>query len=117
VFAAHSKYRQEITLHREVQKGFQFRDVGEDCNAKPWRSYIWSKMLPKVFKVDVTKCDACDARVRKISAMTDPMKVRRYLKHENIDYEPPARAPPRYQQGEFDFDGSQYDPAGDPLST
>ena len=31
--------------------------------------------------------------------MTDSMPVRRYLKHENIDYEPPARVPPRYQQG------------------
>ena len=44
------------------------------------------------------------------------MQVRRYLKHENIDYEAPARAPPRYQQGEFDFEDGQYHPDGDPLA-
>ena len=50
--------------------------------------------------------------VKKISAITDPIQVRRYLKHENIDYEPPARAPPRYQQGEFDFDDTDYHKMG-----
>ena len=29
---------------------------------------------------------------------------------------PPARPPPRYQQGEFDFEDGQYHPDGDPLA-
>ena len=117
VSAPHSPYRREITLHPEVKKGFQFRDDDDDSDAKPRRNYTWSKMLAKVFKVDVTKCDACGGQVKKISAITDPMQVRRYLKHENIDYEPPARAPPRYQQGEFDFEDAQYHPAEGPLGS
>ena len=44
------------------------------------------------------------------------MQVRRYLKYENIDYEPPALAPPRYQQWECDFEDGQYHPDGDPLA-
>ncbi len=31
------------------------------------------------------------------------MEVRRYLQHVNLDYEPPARAPPRMVQGELDL--------------
>ena len=46
--------------------------------------------------------------MKKISAIMDPVQVRRYLSHVNIDYEPPAGAPPRHQQGEFDFEPVQY---------
>ncbi|MCX6111105.1 MAG: hypothetical protein NTZ90_16040 [Proteobacteria bacterium] len=88
-----------MTLHPEVKKGFQFREDDDDSDAQPLRNYSWFKLLAKVFKIDVTTCDACGDPMKKISAITDPIQVRRYLKHMNIDYEPPARAPPRYQQG------------------
>jgi len=41
--------------------------------------------------------------MRKVAAITYPMEVRRYLQHVNMDYEPPARAPPRMVQGELDL--------------
>jgi len=63
--------------------------------------------LAKAFKIDVTKCDDCGGQMKKISAIMDPVQVRRYLKHVNIDYEPPTRGPPRHQQGEFDFEAVQ----------
>ena len=114
VFDPNSPYRRQITLHPEVKKGFQFRDDDDDSNVQSFRNFTWSKMLAKVFKIDVTKCDDCGGAMKKISAMTDSMQVRRYLKHVNIDYEPPARAPPRHQQGEFDFGDAQYAPELDP---
>ena len=42
-----------------MKKGFQFRDDDEDYEAKPPRNDTWSKMLAKVFKIYVTKCEAC----------------------------------------------------------
>ena len=62
VFAPHSPYRREITLHPEVKKGFQFREDDDDSDAQPLRNYSWSKMLAKVFKIDVTTCDARHGR-------------------------------------------------------
>ena len=111
----HSHHK--FTLHPEVKKGFQFREDDDDSDAQSLRNYSWSKMLAKVFKIDVTTCDACGGPMKKISAITDPIQVRRYLKHVNIDYEPLARAPPRYQQGELDFEGGQYHSDGGPLGT
>lgn len=116
VFAPNSPYRKEITLHSEIKKGFQFeeKDATDD---RSFRNYTWSKMLAKVFKIDVSKCDDCGGAMKKISAIIDPLQVRRYLQHVNIQYEPPARAPPRHQQGEFDFEAAQYQPDVDPLGT
>ena len=39
-----------------------------------------------------------------VAAITDPLDVRRYLKHEGIDYEAPARGPQRVVQEEFAFE-------------
>lgn len=53
--------------------------------------------------VDVTKCPHCGGDLVKVCAVTDPVQARRYLKHVGLDYEPPQRAPPRFEQGEFTF--------------
>jgi hypothetical protein len=109
VFAPNSPYRKEITLHPEIKKGFQFEEK-EEPGDRALCNYAWSKMLAKVFKIDVSKCDDCGGQLKKLSAITHPVQVRRYLQHVNIDDEPPARAPPRHQQGEFDFETAQYQP-------
>ena len=53
----------------------------------------WSKMLAKVFKIDVTQCIHCTGTLRPIAAIKDPDEIIRYLKHKGIDYEPPEKAP------------------------
>ena len=63
-----------MTLHPEVKKGFQFREDDDDSDAQPLRNYSWSKLLAKVFKIDVTTCDACGGPMKKISAITDPIQ-------------------------------------------
>jgi len=99
VFAPNSPYRKAITLKPEVKKGFQFGDDGE----KSFKNLTWSKMLARVFKIDVTRCPDCGGLMRAICSVTDGFSIRRYLKHLNIAYEPPPRAPPRYTQESFDF--------------
>lgn len=39
-----------------------------------------------------------------ICSIMERKSIIRYLKHININYDPPERAPPRSSQGEFDFD-------------
>jgi hypothetical protein len=66
-------------------------------------SIRWGKMLAKVFEIDVTKCLHCKGEMSIVAAIIKPSEVARYLKHLGIEHEPPARAPPRYQEESFDF--------------
>lgn len=100
VFGPHSSFRREIILKPEVKKGFQFREATSDG----FKNYSWSRMLAQVFKIDVTKCELCGGKLEKVCAITDQDSIKRYLEHLNIDHMPPARAPPRYRQPEFDFE-------------
>ena len=108
VFAPNSPYRKEITLKPEAKKGFDFTEM-EGGSGKRRKNYTWSKMLARVFKIDMLKCECCGGKLRPICAVTESDAIRRYLKSVEIDYEPPPRGPPRYSQESFDFEG------GDPL--
>jgi len=102
LFAPKSPYRKDITLRSELKKGFQFGDdAAEGKKKSEFKNYTWSKMLAQVLKIDVTKCGQCGGDLVKVCAVTDLMQARRYLKHLGLDYEPPPRAPPRCEQGEF----------------
>lgn len=105
-FAPNSPFRQEITLRPQKKKGFQFDDSEPD--AKP-RNYSWSKMLAKVFKIDVTECEKCGGEMTKIGSILDRPSIERYLRHVNIDSDPPLRAPPRLVQECLNFDQSSPD--------
>ncbi len=67
-------------------------------------------MLAQVFKIDVTKCDACGSDRVAVCSVMERTSVQRYLRHLGLDLDPPARAPPRSttvsNQREFDFASS-----------
>jgi hypothetical protein len=67
-------------------------------------------MLARVFKLDVLKC-VCSGDLTPLGSVQDPDEVRRYLKHTNIDYDPPSRGPPGEIQGSFGFE-QQYENEG-----
>ena len=77
-------------------------------DAKP-RNYSWSKMLAKVFKIDVTECEKCGGEMTKIGSILDRPSIERYLRPVNIDSDPLSRAPPRLVQECLDFDQSTPD--------
>ena len=56
-------------------------------------------MMRRVFAIDVLHCDHCGGRRKLIALITDPMVVRRILRHLELPSEPPpiaaARAPPQ----------------------
>jgi hypothetical protein len=101
VFAPHSPFRKEITLKPENKKGFQFDAESQKSVRK---NHSWSKMLARVFKIDVTHCPSCGGPLLPICKVTDGDSIRRYLEHIGVDYRPPPRAPPRMVQGDWDFD-------------
>ena len=107
VFAPNSPYRKEITLKPEAKKGFDFTEM-EGGSGKRRKNYTWSKMLARVFKIDVLRCEFCGGKLRPICAVTECGSISRYLKSMDIDYEPPPRGPPRYSQESFDFAHEDY---------
>ncbi|TWW08345.1 hypothetical protein E3A20_25270, partial [Planctomyces bekefii] len=71
----------------------------------------WSLMLARVFKLDVLKCE-CGGALAPLGAVQDPVEVKRYLKHINIEYDPPPRGPPGQVQGSLDFEQHDDDSDG-----
>ena len=107
VFAPNSQFRKEITLKPEMKKGFDFVAEGDDGGSgkkRGGKNYSWSKMLARVFKIDVLKCCCC-GELRPVCAVTDSDSIRRYLKYLSIDYDPPPRGPPRFMQEGIGFEG------------
>ena len=93
VFAPNSPFRKEITLKPEMKKGFDFVTKGDDggCGKRQRRkNYTWSKMLARVFKIDVLKC-SFGSELRPVCAVTDPDSIRRYLNYLSINYDAPPR--------------------------
>lgn len=105
VFAANSPLRKKIILRPEEKKGFDFQNGERKRTNKSW-----SLMLARVFKIDVLKCD-CGGEFTPLGAVQDPAEVRRYLKHINMEYDPPPRGPPGHVQGSLDFE-KYYDSDG-----
>jgi hypothetical protein len=116
VFSSNSPMRRKIVLKPEIKKGFQFRDDKDTGSERPRPpNPSWSKMLAKVFKIDVTQCIHCTGTLRPIAAIKDPDEIIRYLKHEGIDYEPPEKAPAKYRHQSLRFDPEE--PPGDASDT
>ena len=98
MFASSSPMRKKIVLKPEEKKGFEFGADGKKVKNKSW-----SLMLSRVFKIDVLKC-TCGGDLKPLGAVQDPAEIRRYLKHFNIEYDPPPRGPPKLVQESFEFD-------------
>jgi hypothetical protein len=108
VFAPNSPYRKEITLKPHIKKGFQF--IEHESDPKLVKNHSWSKMLARVFKIDVTKCVKCGGEMAIVAAVTERRAITRYLAHVGIATTAPVRGPPRCdnesRQEEFDFAGA-----------
>jgi hypothetical protein len=98
VFAANSPLRKKIVLKPEEKKGFDF-----DGSERKRLNKTWSRMLARVCKIDVLKCP-CGGTLAPLGAVQDLDQARRYLKHVNMDYDPPPRGPPRARQICLDFE-------------
>ena len=108
-FAPKSPLRKLITLKPKIKKGFQFKPCSHDSKEgedgskeKSLSRSSWARVLERVFKIDVAKCDRCDGTLKPVAAVTCPDGIRSYLTHMDLDPDPPVRDPPRHRQSSFE---------------
>ena len=101
VLSSHSRWRRQIVLRPEVKKGFV---AG---SARPQRM-TWSRLLARVFKIDISRCRACSARMNPedCEVVTEPALVSAILAALGLAMHPPARGPP-HGSPEMNFDIDQ----------
>ena len=96
-FAPHSKARKKIVLRETTH-------VGEPPTSSSSQAKMsWAKLLNRVFKIDVTRCQFCRGEIKIVAAILEKKAVEKILNHLGLPTEPPiihlARPPP---QTEFD---------------
>jgi len=57
--------------------------------------YSWAELMKRVFDLDALRCEHCGSRRKLIAMITEPIVVRRILRHLGLEHEPPAVAAPR----------------------
>ena len=107
VLASHSQWRRKIVLRPEIKKGFTASLDGQGP-----QKMTWSKLLKRVFKIDLTQCKACGGKLDpdNCEIVTDPSLAAAILTCLGLNALPPQRGPPRRQQGLFDPDIDQSHP-------
>ena len=128
VFAPNSPLRRKVILKPGVKKAARHKQCAEikagkarkdekaagDKKGSTLRGSSWARLLSRVFKVDVGRCQ-CGGELRVIAAICKPDEARRYLRHAGLASEPPARAPPSYESVVLEFDNTA-DPAVETVS-
>ncbi len=116
----------KITLRPAKKMGCQFHEEEADSEAPKKRIYKnhacvsaepvsaeparekrerrEKKMLARVFKIDVTTCGHCGAKMQKVCAVTNGDSTRRYLKYLGLDADSPCRTAAKIVQPELSFD-------------
>jgi hypothetical protein len=92
VLSSRSKWRRQIVLRPEIKKGFVASADGQSSER-----LTWSKLLARVFKIDVTRCLACGARLQpsNCDVVTNVALIEATLKVLGLAFEPLQRGPPR----------------------
>jgi hypothetical protein len=98
-FAPNSPYRRKVVLKPDAKKGFDFKE-DEDHPKPARRNYSWSKLLARVFKIDVETCP-CGGKLVPVGKVIKKEEVERYLRHIKEEATPPARGPPKCRQPEL----------------
>ena len=58
----------------------------------------WSKLLARVFGVDVSKCVHCNGKMKIIASIKDPPVIKKILTHLGLSPIPPPLAPARIRE-------------------
>jgi hypothetical protein len=103
--SSHSKWRRRIVMRPQVKKGFIALAGSQD----PVR-LTWSRLLARVFAVDISVCPGCGSRIRpeSVELVDDPVLVARILLALGLYGRAPARAPPRMDVSLFDDIAQRY---------
>ena len=88
-----------IVLKPDVKKGFVAATDGAEI-----QKMTWSKLLARVFKIDIGRCLVCQARMppESLELVTVAPLVAAILAGLGLNARPPSRAPPRQIAGDDD---------------
>lgn len=88
--APHSKLRRAITPTPRQQ------GKDEPAGGTPSPSWGWTRLLKRVFAIDMERCPVCQhGTLRIIAAITQASVVKRILRHVKLAVDPPPIAPAR----------------------
>jgi hypothetical protein len=104
VFSSHNAMRRRIILKPGVKKGF-VTELGES-GVEMMVRLSWSKLLARVFKIDVTRCKSCGAKIKpeNCASFTSPPAIQAMLKLLGLQYHGPPIKPARRQICDPDID-------------
>jgi len=100
VIAPNSKMRKEVIpgkTRAEIKKEKEKSAEQEDLEKKPNKG-SWSKLLSKVFGVDISKCRECGGEMRVTSSIVRVDVIQKILAHLGLSPQPPPVAPARFRQ-------------------
>ena len=115
ILAPHAKLRKKIILNPENKKSKIFdskskNDTHDDHadSRNPVKNSSWSKLLAKIFAIDVSSCPHCQSPMEIVCAVMSRESISRYLKHQGLDPDPPPRAPARVVYADIDDVADEY---------
>ncbi len=101
VLAPHAKARSEVVPVPVLDE--QEADAEQEGVRQPKR-YAWSKLLTRVFAIDMEHCPECGGPLKIVAPILERSAIEKILRHLGLAHDPPlavpARAPP---QAELDF--------------
>jgi hypothetical protein len=100
VFAPHFKHRAMVVPKPTTEM------LESNAEDQPSKSRIgWARLLKRVFGIDIETCHLCGGKMKIITAIEDPLVIKKILEHLGLPSKPlmpwPARGPP--QRAEDDF--------------
>ena len=92
VFAPHCKYRSLI-----IPQSVLIDKTSPEEQKKAKKSYTmgWTKMLKRIFDIDIQICSKCGGQIKIISSIQDPKVIKRILSHLGESSTVPELSPPR----------------------
>jgi len=103
-FAPNAKIRSLVVPAREDNatadgEGCGHSDGADADNPKDTRRrYTWSKLMARVFAVDVNRCPICESEMQRIAFITKGDAIRKILDSVGLPADSPKAAPPAFEQ-------------------
>ncbi len=103
VLAPNAKWRSQVVpdLCSETEEGMEQSSTEDESfdnkDKKGKKHYIsWSRLLRRVFDIEMEKCPNCGGQVKVVAAIEEPGAIKKILTHLGLSPHPPPRAPARY---------------------
>ena len=100
VLAPNAKFRKQVipgfTRAELKQKEKDKQNVSNETPSL-FKKSSWAKLLSRVFQIDIATCKHCKSEMILISAIKDPIVIKKILDHCGLNPIPPPIAPARYQ--------------------